>query len=142
MTRSSLRAQAGFSLAEMLVATAIAAFGLAGIAALIGTGVQLQGNARASTIGVNLAVAEFERLRALPITSAERAVGGSLTANAASHFAIRGTTTVRWTVANGPACGQPAWAPTVVSCAREVTVVAIPQSPLAAPSRVTGALWR
>ena len=142
MLRRTLHADGGFSLAEMLVATAIAAFGLAGVAALIGTGVQLQGNARASTIGVNLAVAELERLRALPITSVERAVGGSLTANNANHFALRGTTTLRWVIANGPACGQPAWSPTVADCAREVTVVAIPRNPLAAPSRVAGVLWR
>ena len=137
------RSQSGFSLAEMLVATAIAAFGLAGVAALIGTGVQLQANARESTIGVNLAVAELERLRALPLTSVERTNGGSLTANQANHFAIRGTTTLRWVIANGPACGVPSWAaPAVADCTREITVAAIPQHVLAAPTRVTGMLWR
>ena len=144
MSRSRLGAQAGFSLAEMLVATAIAAFGLAGVAALIGAGVQLQSNARASTIGVNLAVAELERLRALPLTSAEITVGGNLAANAANHFALRGTTTMRWLIANGPACGVPGWAGVggAVECGREITVVAIPASPLAATSRVSGMLWR
>jgi Tfp pilus assembly protein PilV len=137
----TLRSPSGFSLAETLVAAAIAAFGLAGIAALIGTGVQLQSNARESTIGVNLAVAELERIRALPMTSLERAVGGSLTANQANHFAVRGTTTVRWVITNGPACGTPAWS-TVADCALEVTVTAIPQNVLAAPSRVAGMMWR
>lgn len=139
----TLRSQSGFSLAEMLVATAIAAFGLAGIAALIGLGVQLQGNARAATIGVNLAVAELERLRALPHTAAERAIGGSLTANTANHFAIRGTTTLRWVIANGPACGVPSWAaPAAADCTREISVIAIPENVLAAPSRVSGMVWR
>ena len=138
------RSQAGFSLAEMLVATAIAAFGLAGVAALIGAGVQLQGNARASTIGVNLAVAELERLRALPLTSAELAVGGSLTANTTSHFSINGQTTIRWQIANGPACGVPGFSGpgAAADCAREITVVAIPENALAAPARVSGMLWR
>ena len=136
-----VRSQSGFSLAEMLVATAIAAVGLAGIAALIGTGVRLQGHARESTIGVNLAVAELERIRALPLTSIERTVGGSLTADQANHFALRGTTTVRWVIANGPGCGTPAWA-TAADCPREITVIAIPQNVLAAPSRVAGMVWR
>ena len=139
-----LRDHAGFSLAEMLVATAIAAFGLAGVAALIGTGVQLQGNARASTIGVNLAVAELERLRTLPLTSVELTVGGSLAANVANHFAIRSQTTVRWQIANGPACGVPTWggAGAAVECGRTITVVAIPANLLAGPTTVSGMLWR
>lgn len=139
-----LREQSGFSLAEMLVATAIAAFGLAGVAALIGTGVQLQGNARASTIGVNLAVAELERLRTLPLTSVELTVGGSLTANTANHFAIRSQTTVRWQIANGPACGVPTWGGpgAAAECGRAITVVAIPANLLAGPTTVAGMLWR
>lgn len=140
---AAARGDAGFSLAEMLVATAIAAFGLAGIAALIGTGVQLQGNARASTMSVNLAVAELERIRALPLTSLERANGGSLTANTTNHFAIRGTTTVRWVIANGPACGPPTWSPgAAVECSRTVTVTAAPQNVTASAATVSGLLWR
>jgi len=144
ISRPSRSHDAGFSLAEMLVATAIAAFGLAGVAALIGTGIQLQGNARASTIGVNLAVAELERLRALPSTSAERTNGGSLVANAANHFAVRGQTTMRWVIADGPACGPVSWAGPAapVECSKSITVVAIPPNPLAARSTVTGLLWR
>lgn len=146
------RGDAGFSLAEMLVSTAIAAFGLAGIAALIGTGVQLQTNARAGTISVNLAVAELERLRALPLTSAERALGGSLTADVANHFIVRQSgqgagdaqMRLRWVVADGPACGNVTWAgPTSpLECSKAVTVVAIPQNVMARTVRVTGILWR
>lgn len=139
-----MRNESGFSLAETLVAAAIAAFGLSGVAAMIGLGVQLQSNARSSTLGVNLAVAEFERLRALPTFSPERANGGSLTANVAAHFAVRGQTTVRWVIANGPACGPAAWAgPTApTECAKTITVVAQPQSALAARTRIAGMLWR
>lgn len=139
-----MRTQSGFGLAEMLIATAIGAFGLAAVAALIGYGVQLQGNARASTLGVNLAVAELERLRALPRTSPERADGGSLTADVANHFALRGRTNVRWVIANGPGCGPAAWAGPAapVECAKTITVVAAPLDVLAAPTTVTGMLWR
>lgn len=138
------RGERGFSLAEMLIATAVAAFGLTGVAATIGYGVQLQANARTGTAGANLAVAELERLRALPATSAERTNGGSLTANTANHFAVRGTTTLRWTIANGPACGPINWAgpTTPVECTRIITVMAIPQSVLAGSTTVTGQLWR
>lgn len=134
----------GFSLAEMLVSTAIAAFGLAGVAAMIGHGVQLQGNARTGTVSASLAVSELERLRALPSNSVERTNGGSLTANTANHFAVRGTTTLRWVIANGPACGPAAWAGPAapIECARNVTVVAVPNNPLAGSTTVSGMLWR
>lgn len=138
-----MRTQSGFGLAEMLIATAIGAFGLAAVAALIGYGAQLQGNARASALGVNLAVAELERLRALPRASAERADGGSLTADVANHFAVRGQTTVRWVIANGPACGPAAWSPTSpVECAKTITIVAVPAAALAGRTTVAGMLWR
>lgn len=138
------RTQSGFGLAEMLIATAIGAFGLAAVAGLIGYGVQLQGNARAGTLGVNLAVAELERLRALPRASAERADGGSLTANVANHFAVRGRTTVRWVIADGPACGPAAWAgPTApVECAKAITIVALPFDARAPGTTIAGMLWR
>ena len=141
---TSPRRDAGFSLAETLVATAIAAFGLAGVAALIGTGVQLQGNARAATLSVNLAVAEIERIRALPLTSLERANGGSLTADVANHFAVRGQTRLRWVVADGPACGNVTWAgpASPVECSKTITVTALPQNVMASTTTVRGLLWR
>ena len=134
----------GFSLAEMLVSTAIAAFGLAGVAAMIGHGVQLQGSARNGTLSANLAISELERLRALPSTSVERTNGGSLTANTANHFAVRGTTTLRWVIANGPACGPAVWAGPVapIEGARNVTIVAVPNNPLAGSTTLSGMLWR
>lgn len=136
--------QSGFSLTEMLIATAIGAFGLAAVAALIGHGIQLQANARRSTIGVNLAVAELERLRMLPTTSVERSNGGSLTANVADHFAVRGTTTIRWVVADGPACGAVSWAGPggPVECAKLITVTALPNTTLAARATIQGQVWR
>jgi prepilin-type N-terminal cleavage/methylation domain-containing protein len=133
--------QAGFSLAEMLVATAIGAFGLAGVAALIGHGIQLQANARSSTLGVNLAVAELEVLRTLPPTAPQRADGGSLTANVANHFAVRGTTTLRWVIADGPACGPPVMGGPV-ACAKSITVRALPNTALAAATTVQSLVWR
>lgn len=145
MTRTTpTRRDAGFSLAETLVATAIAAIGLTGVAALIGAGVRLQANARAATLSVNLAVAEIERLRALPLASLERANGGSLTADVANHNALRGQTRVRWVIADGPACGNVTWAgPTSpLECSKSVTVIAIPQSVMAARTTVRGILWR
>lgn len=136
--------QAGFSLAEMLVATAIGAFGLAAVAALIGHGIQLQANARSSTVAVNLAVAEIERLRMLPVAALERSDGGNLTANVLNHFAVRGTTTIRWVIADGPGCGPVTWAgPTApVQCAKTVTVTALPNTALAARATIRGQLWR
>lgn len=138
------RQESGFSLVEMLVATGIAAFGLAAIGSLIGYGIQLQANARASTLGVNLAVAELERLRSLPVAAAERANGGSLTANVASHFVVRGQTTIRWVIANGPSCGVPGFlVPTSpVECTKNVTVVAMPNTAMAARTTINGILWR
>jgi prepilin-type N-terminal cleavage/methylation domain-containing protein len=135
------RSQAGFSLTEMLIATAIGAFGLAAVAALIGHGIELQANARSSTVGVNFAVAELERLRTLPPTAPERSDGGSLTANTANHFALRGQTTVRWVIADGPGCGVPAMGGPV-ACAKTITVRAIPVRALAAATTVQGMVWR
>lgn len=139
-----VKQESGFSLAEMLVATGIAAFGLAAIAALIGFGIQLQANARSATLGVNLAVAELERLRSLPMASLERANGGSLTANAANHFAVRGATTLRWVIADGPSCGVPGYlVPTAPpECTKNITVIAMPNTRLAARTTINGMLWR
>jgi prepilin-type N-terminal cleavage/methylation domain-containing protein len=136
--------QDGFSLAEMLVATAVGAFGLVAVAAMIGYGIQLQGNARGASVGVNLAVAEFERLRTLPTASVERANGGSLTANVANHWALRGQTTLRWVVADGPACGpSPSAGPGApATCSKDITVSAFPPNALSARATVRGLLWR
>ncbi|HEX6322934.1 MAG TPA: prepilin-type N-terminal cleavage/methylation domain-containing protein [Vicinamibacterales bacterium] len=138
--RTSSR-QSGFSLTEMLIATAIGAFGLAAVAALIGHGIQLQANARSASLGVNLAVAELERLRTLPPTAPERADGGSLTANTANHFAVRGQTTIRWVIADGPACGPPVMGGPA-GCAKRITVRAIPRTTRAAATTVQGLVWR
>ena len=139
-----MRDDAGFSLIESVVSVAVVASGVLGVAMLFVMGTGLQVNARDNTTAINLAVAELERLRMLPPTAAERANGGSLTANTAGHFAVRGTTTLRWTVANGPACGVAVWAGpgSIVECTKIVTVVGISQNGRAMTPQVVTQLWR
>jgi len=135
---------AGFSLIESVVSIAIVASGVLGVATLFVAGTSLQVNARDGTTALNLVVAEVERLRMLPPTTTERANGGSLTANTANHFVVRGTTTLRWTIADGPACGPVTWAgPTnPVECTKIVTMVGVAQNNRAMTPRVVTQLWR
>jgi prepilin-type N-terminal cleavage/methylation domain-containing protein len=135
---------AGFSLIESLVSVAIVAGGVLGVATLFVAGTSLQVNARDSTTALNLVIAEVERLRMLPPTAVERGNGGSLTANTANHFVVRGTTTLRWTVADGPACGPFQWAGAAapIECVKIVTVVGVGQNNRAMTPRITTQLWR
>jgi Tfp pilus assembly protein PilV len=139
-----MRNDAGFSLIESVISVAVVASGVLGVATLFIMGTGLQLNARDSTVAINLVVAEVERLRMLPPANIERANGGNLTANAANHFAVRGTTTLRWTVADGPACGPVQWAgPTApVECTKVVTIVGIGQNNRAMTPRIVTQLWR
>ena len=136
--------EAGFSLIESIVSVAIIASGVLGVATLFVTGTSLQVNARDSTTALNLVIAEVERLRMLPPTAVERANGGSLTANTADHFAVRGTTTLRWTIADGPACGPFQWggAAAPIECVKVVTVIGVGQNSRAMTPRITTQLWR
>jgi prepilin-type N-terminal cleavage/methylation domain-containing protein len=135
---------AGFSLIESLVSLAVIATGMLGVATLFVVGTGLQISARDSTTTTQLAVAEVERIRMLPTTAPERANGGSLTANVANHFVVRGTTTLRWVIANGPACGPVVWAGPVapVECTRVITVVGIPRNRRSMSPQVVTQLWR
>jgi hypothetical protein len=89
-------------------------------------------------------VAEVERLRMMPPSQPERANGGSLTANVADHFVVRGTTTLRWTIADGPTCGPNQWlgAAAPVECTKIITVVGIGQNNRAMTPRIVSQLWR
>lgn len=135
---------AGFSLIESLISIAVIATGTLGVATLFVVGTGLQISARDSTTTTQLAVAEVERIRMLPVSAAERANGGSLTANVANHFAVRGTTTLRWVIANGPACGPSVWAGPAapVECTRIITVVGVPQNRRSMSPQLITQLWR
>jgi Tfp pilus assembly protein PilV len=134
----------GFSLVESIVSIAVVASGVLGVAALFVAGTGLQVGARDGTTALNLVVAEVERLRMMPPAAAERTNGGSLTANVASHFAVRGTTTLRWTIADGPACGPVQWGGVAapVECTKMVTIVGTSTNSRAMTPRIVTQLWR
>jgi len=144
--RRSLGTDAGFSLVEALVATAVTAFGVLAVAVLFLYGMRLQANARDATTLTSLAVAQVERIRMLPVTAPERAAGGSLAANVADHFAMIGSATVRWTVADGPACGPITWSgppPVPIDCTKLVVVTAVSNvNGQAMRQRIATTLWR
>jgi hypothetical protein len=136
---------AGFSLVESVMSLAVIVTGTLGVATLFVVGTGLSLNARDATTATHLAVAEVERLRMLPLASPERTNGGSLTANTANHFAIRGNTTLRWVIANGPACGPAVWAGAAgtVECTRVVTVIGVHRRNGRAMSpQIVAQIWR
>ncbi len=139
-----MRNDAGFSLIESVISVAVVASGVLGVATLFIMGTGLQLTARDNTSAINLAVAETERLRMLPRSAAERADGGSLTTNTANHFAVRGTTTLRWTIADGPACGVIAWAGAggVVECTKVLTIVGVSPNNRAMTPQIVTQVWR
>jgi Tfp pilus assembly protein PilV len=136
--------ESGFGLVEALVATVITAIGVLSVAVLMMVGARLQQNSRAGSNSWALVTAEIERIRTLAPTNAQRADGGSLTANVANHSAMRGTTTLRWVITNKPtACapvGGVAGAP--IECAKDISVVAITNNSLAIRAQVDSVLFR
>lgn len=134
----------GFTLIESVMSLAIIASGTLGVATLMVLGTTMQLSARQNTEAMALAVAELERVRQLPIAAAERANGGSLTANVANHFRVRNDVTIRWTIADGPACGPAVWAGAAgtIECTRVITVVGIPRVAIAGTPQVTAQIWR
>jgi prepilin-type N-terminal cleavage/methylation domain-containing protein len=96
----------GFSLVELLVATAITAVCSLAVALMILYGTRLGAAAREATLASSLARARLERLRVLPRGAAQRQPGGSLSADVPAHFDRQGRFTERWTVAAGPAGTQ------------------------------------
>lgn len=142
MTRTS---DSGFTLVEALVSTAIIAVAVLGLASLLAAGADMQSNSRDSAIATNLANAQLERLRMTHRLAPERQNGGSLTANTAPYFVIRGQTTIRWTIADGPVCGVPTWtgASGGTECAKLVTILAFTTNePRASQARIQGMIWR
>jgi len=142
--RRDVDTEAGFTLVEALISTVITMVGVLAIATVFIYGIRLQSGASDGSRAMNLAVAELERLRMLPVSAAERADGGSLTANQADHFVIRNNITVRWTVADGRACGPSLWAgPTLpVECTKDVSIVALAPNTFAVQASIDGQLWR
>lgn len=140
----NLRSDNGFGLVEALTATLITMTGVLSVAGLFMIGARMQSAATNSSGAVGLAAAEFERIRTLATTAPERANGGALTSNVASHFAMRGTTTLRWTITPkntlcAPIGGVPGAA---TECAKDLVVVAISPNSHAIRAQLTGILWR
>lgn len=135
---------AGFTLIESVMSLAIIATGTLGVATLMVLGTTMQLSARQNTQAMQMAVAELERIRQLPTAALERTNGGSLTANVANHFVVRNDVTVRWRIANGPACGPAVWAGAAgtVECTRVITVVGIPRVAIAGAPQITAQTWR
>jgi hypothetical protein len=142
----------GFGLVEAMIATLVTAVGVLSVAALMGLGARMQYNAKTGSAAVGLATWELERIRTLVPTAPERLDGGSLTANVANHWIMRGTTRLRWTIANreNPAApGVPALcAPqggvpgAALECAKDIVVVAITPNEQDVPPRITSILFR
>lgn len=134
----------GFTLVEVLISLVITVIGVVGVISLFIVGTEGQVNARDSSRSVQLAVAELERIRMLPTTHPERADGGSLSANSTDHFVVRGRTTLRWRIQNGPACGPTTWSgpSSPVECTKLIEIVAIPGNSRARPIRIDARLWR
>lgn len=100
-------AETGASLVEVLVALLVTAVGTLSVASLMAYGTSLQVTSRDTTSAAAIGRQQFERLRMLPPLSPERAVGGSLTADAANHFRVVATTSgplrCRWVVTTAAA---------------------------------------
>ena len=120
----------GSSLVEAIISTGVMAFGALGVSVLFVHGPRMQALARDGSTSTGLAVARLERLRMLPPVAAERANGGSLTADLANHFAVSGLFRIRWVIADGPAG------------TKEITVRAASSSTLTRPAEIRSILWR
>lgn len=104
MIRKQVKRDGGFSMVELVIAMVVLMFGVLAVLVLIINGVQLQSYSRELSTANNLAKDKLEELRVVPAASAQRAIGGSLTADAADHWdAPQGNFRRRWTVALGPA---------------------------------------
>ena len=145
MKKLTQTSDSGFTLVEALVSTAFIAVGVVGLASLMATGADMQRGSGNSSVATSLATFELERLRMLPQPAPTRQDGGSLTSNVAAHFVVRGRTTIRWTIADGPACGAVTWSGTggVIECSKLVTVRAFTTNdPRSSQATIQGMLWR
>jgi prepilin-type N-terminal cleavage/methylation domain-containing protein len=93
--------EGGFTLIEVMICTLILTTGMLGIAGLLGVTTQMHFGAREAARATRLAQEKIDDLMKLDLdVNPQVAVGGSLTANQASHFEIPlDGITVRWTVA-------------------------------------------
>ncbi len=99
------RADAGFTLVEVLVSTLVLTIGLVAIAGLLGVSTNMHASAREASRSTRLAQAKIDELMKLNFGTAPAvAVGGSLAANVANYFdAPVAAVTRRWLVQAGPA---------------------------------------
>lgn len=128
-------AREGFGLVESLVSMGIAATGLIAVAGLMAVSANQMATTRDGGRASALAVSRLERLRMLPHNHAQRQVGGSLTANVATHSEIlidaqARQFTVRWEIVAGPAG------------TRDIAVRVIPANAQSRVADVRGLLWR
>jgi hypothetical protein len=146
-------AEGGFGIVEAVMATGITAVGVLSVAALMMVGTQMQASSRMGSTAWAVATAEMERIRLLAPTQAERADGGSLTANVADHwrtvpidrdFPARGVVTVRWEIADKPDACAPVGgiAGALLECAKDIRLIAITPNQHAIQARIDGVLFR
>lgn len=119
----------GVGLVEVMVAMAIFVVAILGAATMIVYAMRLQGQSTNITNTRAVATRQIEELRVLHIDNAQRTVGGSLTADVASHFATIPGYTMRWLIVVGPAG------------TKDITVRVIPTNPRFRPIDVQGMLW-
>jgi hypothetical protein len=144
--------ESGFGLVEALIATVITAIGVLSVAVLMMVGARLQANARAGSNSWALVTAEIERIRTLAPTHPQRLNGGSLVNSAsANHSAMRGTTILRWRIADklDPVTNLPVLCAPVggvqgapMECAKDISVVAITPNAHAIRAQVDSVLFR
>jgi Tfp pilus assembly protein PilV len=121
---------AGFSLTEAVISSAVMTLGALGVASMFLYGTRMQSTARYASTATALANTQLERLRVLPPSAAERQVGGDLTEDRQDHFATNGTYRLRWVVANGPAGTY------------DITVRAVSTDGYVSPAIVRSLIWR
>lgn len=120
----------------MLIAFVILTVALVSMAELMAITLRMQQLGRNQTQAVRLAQDKIDELMSLNFTNAQVAVGGSLTADLASHFdvpTLNGVTQPfrrRWTVALGPA--DPG-----VTGNNQVRVLTVRVTPIATDTRTT-----
>jgi Tfp pilus assembly protein PilV len=136
--------ETGFGLVEAMIATFITAVGVLSVAGLFMVGARMQASARMGSTAWAVATAEIERIRTLAPTAAERADGGSLTADQANHWATRGLLRVRWVITNkGTLCAPIGGiAGAAAECAKDVQVIAITPDDHAIRARIDSVLFR
>jgi hypothetical protein len=143
---SRTSAESGFGLVEALIATMMTAVGVLSVAVLFMVGARMQLNAKDGSTAVGLATWELERIRLLLPADAERADGGSLTADVANHFIVRGRTTLRWRIENiDDMCAPIGGVETpgvAFECAKRIVVVAVSPNDKAVSPEVSSILFR